>query len=145
MNVCVCPAVGKLESDVRTEFAFCGPSTKKTTEHVLKQYEQHVAMHRDLANEKSRVTFKNEGRQSKILRHEDPGRTQEYLVCWHKWSTLVGGRFPRASLYSCAASPLEFVFSSCPALIRTIAQSEFDHYEACYTVKRNLFPVRPSV
>jgi len=47
-------------------------------------------MHRDLANEVSRVTFKNEGRLSKILRHEDPGRTQEYLVRWCKWSALVG-------------------------------------------------------
>ena len=25
---------------------------------------------------------------------------------------------------------------------RNLAQSEFDHYETCYTLKRNLFPVR---
>ena len=51
---------------------------------MLKQYEQQVKMHRDLANEVARVTFKNEGHLSKILRHQDPDATREYFVSFCK-------------------------------------------------------------
>lgn len=69
----------------------------RVPEHVLKQFEKDVFLHRDLANEAWKLARKNEGRQSKILRHEIDETRLEYM-------------------------------------------SEFDHYQARYTVKRNLFP-----
>ena len=69
----------------------------RVPEHVLKEYEKQVLMHRDISDQAWLLSQKSEGRRSKIVRHHSDAARRDYM-------------------------------------------SEFDHYEACYTMKRNLFP-----